>query len=341
MFKRLLAVLCLCGVVVACGGKKDATGDQVTTGEKIHLTFATQEVGTGAYQYASAVSNVFLKGLPEGSNVDLTTESPGAVGAPIVIENAQADIIMSNAGPAKWSKETGILGKEATPSVRAIAGGLGHDFLNVLFTKEFVDKTGIITVEELVEKKYPVRIAIKKTGTLGNLATVKLFESLGVTFDDIKSWGGSVDFLGGDAIKIYIQDGKADITVDHVAAGQANTTELCMTKDMFFPQLSDETLAKLVENGFDYIEIEANTWNKQTEVIKSVGTQQIVLVHKDLPEEVAYDLTKALVENKDELASQIASLSHFNPEVAGTIEQTGVELHPGAEKYFKEQGYLK
>ena len=114
-----------------------------------------------------------------------------------------------------------------------------------MFTKEFVDKTGITTVEELIEKKYPVRIAIKKIGTLGNLAGVKLFETFGVTFDDIRSWGGSVDLLGGDAIKIYLQDGKADMTIDHVAAGQANTTELCMTKAMYFPQLSEDTLKKL------------------------------------------------------------------------------------------------
>lgn len=340
--KKLLLMLCLCGTFVACGEKKsEDAATSAAAGKKVHLTFATQEVGTGAYQYASAISNVFLKGLPEGSNIDLTTESPGGVGAPIVLENEQCDIIMSNAGPAKWSEESGILGKEPTKSTTAIAGGLGHDFLNVLFTKEFVDKTGITTVEELVEKKYPVRIAIKKIGTLGNLAGVKLFETFGVTFDDIRSWGGSVDLLGGDAIKIYLQDGKADMTIDHVAAGQANTTELCMTKAMYFPQLSQDTLNKLANAGFDYIDIDANTWNGQTNVIKSVGSQQVILVHKNMDNDTAYSLAKSLCEGKDELASQLAALSYFNPATAGTPAQTGVKLHPGAERYYKEKGYLK
>ena len=329
--KKLLLMLCLCGTFIACGEKKSEDTTAAATGKKVHLTFATQEVGTGAYQYASAISNVFLKGLPEGSNIDLTTESPGGVGAPIVLENEQCDIIMSNAGPAKWSEETGILGKEPTKSTRVIAGGLGHDFLNVLFTKEFVDKTGITTV----------RIAIKKIGTLGNLAGVKLFETFGVTFDDIRSWGGSVDLLGGDAIKIYLQDGKADMTIDHVAAGQANTTELCMTKAMYFPQLSEDTLKKLAGEGFDYIDIDANTWNGQTNVIKSVGSQQVIMVHKNMDDDTAYALTKSLCEGKDELASQLAALSYFDPATAGTPAQTGVKLHPGAEKYYKEKGYLK
>lgn len=330
--KKWLLMACLFGTFTIYGNEKPA--------KKVHLTFATQEVGTGAYQYASAISNVFLKGLPTGSNIDLTTESPGGVGAPVVLENEQCDIIMSNAGPAKWSEESGILGREATKSNTAIAGGLGNDFVNILFTKEFVDKTGITSMEELIEKKYPVKIAIKKVGTLGNLAGVKLFEAYGLTFDDIKSWGGSVNLLGGDAIKIYLQDGKADMTIDHVAAGQANTTELCMTKEMFFPQLSDEALKKLADNGFDYVEIPSNTWSGQKEPIKSVGSQQVILVHKNMDDDTAYRLTKVLCEGKEELASQLASLSHFDPAKAGTPSQTGVKLHPGAEKYYKENGYL-
>ncbi|MGL4653845.1 TAXI family TRAP transporter solute-binding subunit [Cetobacterium sp.] len=330
--KKWLLMACLFGTITVYGSEKPA--------KRVHLTFATQEVGTGAYQYASAISNVFLKGLPKGSNIDLTTESPGGVGAPIVLENEQCDIIMSNAGPAKWSKEVGILGRETTKSIRAIAGGLGNDFVNILFTKEFVNKTGITSMEELIEKKYPVKIAIKKVGTLGNLSGVKLFEAYGLTFEDVKSWGGSVDLLGGDAIKIYLQDGKADMTIDHVAAGQANTTELCMTKEMFFPQLSDETLKKMVDNGFDYIDIPANTWSGQKEAIKSIGSQQVILVHESMNQDTAYRLAKSLVEGKDELSSQLAALSYFDPSKAGTPSQAGVQLHPGAEKYYKENGYL-
>lgn len=340
--KKLLLMLCLCGTFVACGEKKsEDAATSAVAGKKVHLTFATQEVGTGAYQYASAISNVFLKGLPEGSNIDLTTESPGGVGAPIVLENEQCDIIMCNAGPAKWAKETGILGHEPTKNVKTIGGGLGRDFVNVLFTQDFVKKTGIKTLEELIEKKYPVRLAIKKMGTMGELSARKVLEAYGVTFDDIRSWGGSVDLLGGDAIKIYIQDGKADMTIDHVASGQANTTELCMTKDMYFPQLSDNVLEKLSKDGFDYVSVDANTWNGQTNPIETVGSQQNVLVSAKMDDETAYKLTKALCEGKEELATQIASLSYFDPAKAWKPSQAGTDLHPGAERYYREKGYLK
>lgn len=321
-------------------GSSENTGNN-TTIDPIHLTFATQEVGTGAYQYASAITAVFMETLPKGSNVDLTTESPGGVGAPIIIENRQADVIMSNAGPAKWSAEEGILDNPPTESVRAIAGGLGHDFVNVLFTKEFSDKTGITSVEQIVEQKYPVRVAVKKVGTLGQLAFAKLFEALGVTAADIESWGGEVNLLAGDNIKTYLQDGKADITIDHVAAGQANTTELCMTTPMFFPQLSDSTLDKLSDMGFAPITVDADTWKGQTSPIKSVGSQQVILVSEDMSDDIAYALTKGLVEKKGDLAAQISALSHFNPEDAWKPGYLGAKIHPGAKKYYEEAGYLK
>lgn len=56
--KKWLLMLCLCGAFAACGGKEATTAP---TEKKVHLTFATQEVGTGAYQYASAISNVFYQ----------------------------------------------------------------------------------------------------------------------------------------------------------------------------------------------------------------------------------------------------------------------------------------
>lgn len=316
----------------------DNTSTELTS--PVTLTFAAQEVGTAAYNYAAALQTVMLKQMPSGSNISITTTSPGGVGAPIIVNGgAQCDIVMSNAGPAKWSYEDGILGNPPTKEVAAIAGGLGHDFLNVMFTQKFVDETGITTVEELVEKKYPVKIIIKTNGTLGELSAEKVFEALGVSLDDITSWGGTVEKTGGDAIKSGLQDDLYDMTIDHIGAGQANTTELCLTHDMYAVQLADETLDNLVEMGYDYITMEANTWNGQTEDIKTVGSQQVVLVPTSMDYAVAYNLAKAICENVDELASSVSAMSYLDPETAGTMALTGVALHPGAAAYYEEMGY--
>lgn len=306
----------------------------------VNLTFAAQEVGTAAYNYAAALQGVMLKGLPSGSTVDITTTSPGGVGAPIIVNDAaQCDIVMSNAGPAKWSYESGILGNAPTTDIAALAGGMGKDFVNVMFTQKFVDTTGIKTMEELVAKKHPVKIVIKKNGTLGELSAEKVFEALGVNLDDVIAWGGKVEKTGGDAIKSGLQDDLYDMTIDHIGAGQANTTELCLTHDMYDVQLADSTLEALCKMGYDYVTVPAGTWNKQNVDVKTVGSQQVVLVSSTMDNEVAYALTKAICEGKVELANAVAAMSNFDPATAGSSALTGVALHPGAKAYYDEMGY--
>ena len=303
------------------------------------LTFGTQETGTAGYTYATAIQSVIQK--IDGIQVSLTTNSSGNVSSPVLIQNEDADLTMSNSAPALWAKTTGIASASVPvcPDIACIAGGLGNDFINVMFTQKFVDETGITTVEELVEKKYPVKLVIKKPGSFGELAAEKVLEVLGVTFEDIKAWGGVVEMTGGAQIKDGLQDDLYDMTIDHIGAGQANTTELCINHAMYDVQLGEETMAKLCELGYDYVTVPANTWNGQTEEIKTVGSQQCILVSTSMDEEVAYAITKALCENKDALKEASAALDYFNPEVAGSKALTGCDLHPGAARYYQEMGY--
>ncbi len=321
------------------GGEAAAGAYEVT--EPVQISFATQDVGTTAYVYASTMANLFTDAFPQGSIIDVTTTSPGGVGSPVILENGQCDITISNGAPAKWASETGILDNPPTENVRGIAGGLDKAILNVLFTQDFVDKTGITTVEELVEQKYPVRIAVKSSGAFGELACNKVLEVLGVSYEDIQAWGGSVTQTGSDAIVSLLKDGKADMTIDHIAPGQSATSELCMTADMYFPQLSDGTLEKLTHEGFDYTAIPAGTWTGQETEIKTVGSPQVILVSADLDDAVVYTLTKALCENKDVLVNASAALEAFDPETAWEPIKLGAPIHPGAEAYYREMGYMK
>ena len=323
------------GSVAAAAGSMELSGP-------VQLTFAAQEVGTAAYNYAAALQSVMIGQLPSGSTIDITTTSPGGVGAPMVVNaGEECEIVMSNAGPAKWSYEKSPSDYDygGCTEIACIAGGLGHDFINLMFTQKFVDKTGYTTFEEVVSNKYPVKMVIKKNGTLGELSAEKVCEALGITFADIESWGGHVEKTGGDAIKSGLQDDLYDMTIDHIGKGQSNTTELCLTHDMYDVELSEDTRKKLCDMGYAPVTVEAGTWNMQDRDIETVGSQQCILVDANMDPAVAYNLTKAVCENKEALATAVASLEYFDPSVAGTAAFTGCPLHPGAKAYYEEMGY--
>jgi len=302
------------------------------------LLIGTQETGTAGYTYATAIMQCIQ--TVDGYSVSLVSNSSGNVSSPVLIQEGECDITVSNSAPALWAATTGIESAEipVCPDVRCIAGGLGKDFINVMFTQSFVDRTGIKTIEELVEKQEPVRLIIKKNGSFGELAAERVFGVFGVDINNPPSWL-TVEKTSGGAIKDGLSDDNYDLTIDHIGAGQANTTELCLNHAMYDVQLADSTLAALCEQGYDYVTVPAGTWNGQDVEIKTVGSQQCIIVSAEMDEEVAYQITKALCENRDILVNTSAVLANFDPAVAGSKALTGCELHPGAARYYKEMGY--
>lgn len=302
------------------------------------LLIGTQETGTAGYTYSTAIMNCIQ--TIDGYTVSLVSNSSGNVSSPVLIQEGECDITVSNSAPALWASTTGIetANVPVCPDVRCIAGGLGKDFVNVMFTQKYVNETGITTIEELVEKQQPVRLIIKKNGSFGELAAERVFGALGVDINNPPAWL-TVEKTSGGAIKDGLQDDLYDLTIDHIGAGQANTTELCINHDMYDVQMGEELMAALCEQGYDYVTVPANTWKGQTEEIKTVGSQQCIIVSADMDDEVAYAITKALCENTQILSDASAVLANFNPQVAGSKALTGCELHPGAAKYYQEQGY--
>ena len=355
MFKKISALflaMLMAMSLMACDQKleeapddsDDAQTEESVSGEglngPVNLTLAAQEVGTGAYSVAAAIQSAMMKGLPEGSTIDLTTNSPGGVGAPVLIQNEECDLIVSNAGPSQWSYTM-------TPDeydfggctdITTLGGGLGHTFTIVMFTQKFVDETGYTSREEVIADRYPIKLITKKNGSLGELTAERVIEACGSSVEDFLSFA-TWEKTGTDAIKSGLQDDLYDMTIDHIDAGQATTTEICLTHDMYFVQLGDEALANMQTMGYAPIVMEAGTWNGQDTDINSMGSQQNVLVPASMDEELAYALTKAMCENKDEMAQAVASLGYFDPQTAGSAEMCGAPLHPGAIRYYEENGY--
>ena len=65
----------------------------------------------------------------------------------------------------------------------------------------------------------------------------------------------------------------------------------------------------------------------------------VVICHKSIPDDAVYAITKSICENADQLPQIHKSMRIFNPKTAW--KNMPAPLHPGAEKYYKEAGYLK
>ena len=73
--------------------------------------------------------------------------------------------------------------------------------------------------------------------------------------------------------------------------------------------------------------------------VQTVAIKATLIASPKLSEETVYNLTKAIFDNKDEIASTHAKGEELDLEYA--VSGISVPFHPGAEKYFKEVGAIK
>ena len=83
--------------------------------------------------------------------------------------------------------------------------------------------------------------------------------------------------------------------------------------------------------------IPAKTYPGQDADNKIAVVQNILVANADMPDKVAYDIVKTIMEKKPELVAVHKEANSF--EIAQqTKENTTIPWHPGAAKYFKEKG---
>ena len=330
MKKIILLVFC-CFLFSACHSK-------IESNEKLEsnaFIFSAQKEDTNDYLYAKSIHRMWKDTLSE-IPIDFHTDSKGAVSAIDEIEQGLCDIAIGNALAAKWAEKEGLFGKEPVKNVRAIAGGLAWENLNIFFTQKFVDETEITTIEQIAEQKYPVRLAVKQKGTFSELSAEKLFEVLEIDFETLQSWGGKIIYVDSEKeIVSLLNEGKADIVINSVTENHEGTRRLCLETELYFPQLKDSTIQKLESIGYSSTMIYKNTWTGQKENISTVMSPLVLLVSADIPNETVYKLTKNM--NQITTWTEIDRDLQFDFETTSSL--TGIQLHEGALQYYKDFGW--
>jgi hypothetical protein len=114
--------------------------------------------------------------------------------------------------------------------------------------------------------------------------------------------------------------------------------EVALTVPIRVLSISDEMLDKLHAEGYPYYVryIAPKGVYKLTEDVPICAVLAMLAVHKDLPDDVVYDMTKILFEHLDELRTANVKAKDITLETA--LDGMPLILHPGAIKYYEEKG---
>ena len=301
--------------------------------------FTAQEVGTALYMMTTNITSIVSRSLPKDVKIDILP-SGAVVASCTMVNDGKAHFGWAEPS-AVWAYEGIVLYNKKHENLRSIAGGLQFANLQAFASKKWAEAKQVKTFDDIKKGKVQVRIVTKKKGTLGQAGAPMQLEAYGISYDDIKTWGGQIIETGVPEIVDLMKDGRADLWLDNLAPGHPAATELHQAMDLVVVPHTPQGMDYLTRYGFHSVVVPAGTWKSHPAEFRQPGGVTLITTHKDMPVDLVYTFTKAVIENADEIRKAHAVMKHFDEKLAWTKERTLIPLHVGAEKYYKERGWIK
>lgn len=245
--------------------------------------------------------------------------------------NAKVDFGVTSSAMLANAYKTGLAGKGPYRNLRLIAKIEDPFYYLVAVKKE----SSFRDLARIKQQRLPVKIM----GADANMITILKY--YGMNVDSIKAWGGKTGVTNEEA-----KEGQFDIIAGFLASPALNPessiwTSLSQKFDLYFLELPEELLKQLAQQNVDaeLVTAHQNLLRGVNRRIKTLGRSgEAFFARDDTPEQAAYDLAKSMDENHGALKWFIRVYT-YDPK---TVWQNfGVPLHPGAERYYREAGYIK
>lgn len=312
----------------------EAAGEANTAGDELSLStrvvMSTGSSGSLYYTGGIAVTQLWMEKIP-GASASASSSSGSVENAKLLIDGeTNMGIIQSNVIADAYN---GAGDYEGNPQEQLrVLTPLCSATYHIIARKD----AGINCLADSKGK----RVCVFPAGS-GNATTLScLYSAIGMSFDDVK--GSNVALSESiDALK----NGSLDMTI--VFGQYPNSTvmdALAGSSDLTIVPFSEDEIKKITEaNAWITPEtVPAGTYDGQTEDFATLTHSGFICVTEEFPEEDAYALVKTMFTNLDDLYASYAALNcQATQNPIGIVEPLGVPLHPGAERAFKELGYIQ
>lgn len=201
-------------------------------------------------------------------------------------------------------------------------GSLYPETIQIVTTEE----AGIESVEDMEGKA--VSVGAPGSGTYVNAE--QILEIHGLSMDDIDAQNLDFDESTGG-----IQDGNIDAAFITAGTPTGSVEGLGATEDISIVPIEQDKVEELVDTYPYYAEdtVEEGMYDLDEDV-ETVAVLAMLTVAEDVDEDTVYEMTKAIYENTDSIGHDKAGEISLDTALDGI----GIDLHPGAEKYFEEEG---
>lgn len=322
----LLAILSL--LLIGC----QSEGTQENNGNFLDFVTGDPEgtwasIGTGISEKANQ--------LLEDTQI-VSKPGPGSIGNPISVSNGEGDIGMSYNPFLLSALEGKAPYDEKATNLRAIAS-LTPTVVHFIQNADMK----LNSFEEIISNETKITLGIPPEGQASNYISNMIFSSEGIDDVDelVKQWGGSVYYGEMSSLTDAWSNRQVDGLIATLNVPASSIEESLSASEGELVNFGSELIETLIqEQGFEAYTIPSGTYKGQESDVNTVGLSTIVFTRDDISEDAVYKLTKAIYENDEYLKNIHSSFNDFDPEKMA--EGLSLELHPGAERFYKEKGLI-
>jgi TRAP transporter TAXI family solute receptor len=190
--------------------------------------------------------------------------------------------------------------------------------------------SGIETIEDLAGMK----VAVGAPGSGTEVNARQILAEYGMTYDDL----GKADYLSFNEAADQLKNKQVDAAFVTGALPTSAVTEVTQTADIVVVAMDGAKIATLAEKYPFYTEVSipGDTYNGMTGDVTSAAVMAMLIVPEDLSEDLVYNMTKSIFEQRQVIIDTHARGNDIKLETA--LAGMPIDLHAGAQKYYDEQG---
>lgn len=303
------------------------TEDQVSEGDNggpatQRVSIATGGTGGVYFVYGGGLAEQITRNV---DGVEATAEATSAsVDNMLLIADEASDVAFTLADTAQDAVEGREGFDEAVPA-QALAQ-IYTNYTQVVTTAN----TGIESIDDLGGQR--VSVGSPNSGT--EVIALRILEAAGMDADtDIDRQQLDVE----QSVQA-LRDGTIDAFFWSGGLPTGAVTDLSTTDQVVMIPTGEyvDDLQQTYGDVYSETDIPADAYDGMEQAVPTIVVPNYLVVNESMDEQLAYDLTKLLFDHKDELVQVHPEAENLDPETAQEV--TGLELHPGAERYFEESG---
>lgn len=326
----LLVLLLVASLIVGCNSNQSTGGTEQDGGEggggaTTYISIATGGPAGTYYPLGGAMAKIF------NENIDNVTANAQSTGASVenigLVSKGETEIafIQNDITYYAYTATETFEGQDKMENIRGMAM-LYPELVQVIATKE----SNITSIEDLKGKK--VAIGAPGSGVEANVRQV--LAAHGMTYDDL----GKADFLSFNEAADQLKNKQIDAAFLTAGLPTSAVTEVAQTSDIVVVPIESAKISEMIVEYPFYTEvvIPAGTYKGQEADVTTAAVMAMLVVPENLDEDLAYELTKSLFEQRQVIIDTHTRGNDIQLETA--LQGMPIEVHPGSQRYYDEKG---